>query len=429
VSIPRVAFFSDSFHEVNGVAHTSRQFVGWARKLDLPFFSVRRGPETRWARDNQIQTLELQNSWASVRLEKDLWFDLLFLRHRNLVERALERFQPDLIHITGPSQCGILGMIEARHFNVPLVASWHTNLHEYAGRRLESILPWLPSHWRERIGQSAEALSLEILLKFYARADLLLAPNQELISLLANGTGLPTRPMYRGIDHDLFSPGRRTRSDDTFVIGYVGRLSAEKNIRVLPELETALRERGLRNYRFLIVGHGDERDFLQTHLQSVEFTGVLHGEELARAYANMDAFVFPSTTDTFGNVVLEAMSSGVPAIVSDSGGPKFLVRSSETGYTVSNLGEFAEAIMRLYADHALLSRMRKAARDAAYQYSWPAVFEQVYRSYGEALASKEQQRSLALNQLDRSRRDREGAKSDKAGVLAPDIRHGFESAH
>src|SRR5262249_28243966 len=156
-------------------------------------------------------------------------------------------------------------------------------------------------------------------------AKLLFAPNPELTELLSHRTGRPARIMRRGIDTHLFSPARRRRTDGAFVIGYVGRLSPEKNVRMLAELETALLAAGLTNYRFLIVGEGVERAWLGSHMCSAELPGILRGEKLAEAYASMDAFVFPSATDTFGNVVLEAMASGVPPVVSTSGGPKFLV--------------------------------------------------------------------------------------------------------
>ena len=91
---------------------------------------------------------------------------------------------------------------------------------------------------------------------------------------------------------------------------------------------------GVEDYRFLIVGHGGDEAWLRERLHRAEFTGVLRGEELARAYANMDLFVFPSHTDTFGNVVLEALASGVPAIVTPDGGPKTIVRDGETGRIV-----------------------------------------------------------------------------------------------
>ena len=115
------------------------------------------------------------------------------------------------------------------------------------------------------------------------------------------------------------------------MLGFCGRLSIEKNVFLLARIRTELMERGITNFRFLIIGHGKEEGWLRQHLPNAEFTGVLRGHDLARAYANMDLFVFPSHTDTFGNVVLEALASGVPAIVTPDGGPRYIVKDGETG--------------------------------------------------------------------------------------------------
>ena len=131
--------------------------------------------------------------------------------------------------------------------------------------------------------------------------------------------------MRRGVDTRLFDPARRRRSDDTFRIGYVGRLTPEKNVRFLAELGVALKAKGQDNVEFVIVGEGSEEAWLRQNVPNVTCTGVLRGDALAEAYAGMDLFAFPSRTDTFGNVVLEALASGVPAVVTDGGGPKFIV--------------------------------------------------------------------------------------------------------
>ena len=138
--MPRVAYFPDSFHEVNGVAHTSRHFEAFARRRNLPFLCVRAGDRAQAVvEDGPVWTLELPRGFLSFALEKDLRFDPAFLRHIPLIGEVLERFQPDLIHITGPSDIGILGAWLAHHLQLPLAASWHTNVHEYAARRARLV--------------------------------------------------------------------------------------------------------------------------------------------------------------------------------------------------------------------------------------------------------------------------------------------------
>ena len=169
-----------------------------------------------------------------------------------------------------------------------------------------------------------------------------------------------------------------------FVIGYVGRLSVEKNILYLARLQSEVAARGLRP-RFLIVGQGAEEAWLRENLRDAEFAGVLRGEKLAEAYANMDLFVFPSHTDTFGNVVLEAMASGVPALVTPSGGPKFLVEDGVTGF-VRPEREFAAAVELLMRSAERHAGMRAAARQSVMKRGWDEVFAGVYAGYEDAVA-------------------------------------------
>jgi len=213
------------------------------------------------------------------------------------------------------------------------------------------------------------------------------APNPELVHLLETRTGRPAHLMLRGVDTNLFSPARRTREDDELIIGHVGRLSAEKNVRLLAAMERVLMEEGIANYRFLVVGEGGERQWLRENLRRADLPGLLRGVPLAEAYAEMDVFVFPSETDTYGNVTTEALASGVPAIVSAHGGPKFLVREGVDGFVAADVAGFARAVMTVYRDRELLARMKLHAREAAEQKSWPAVFESIYEQYELGLAS------------------------------------------
>lgn len=379
---PRVAFFTDSFHEVNGVALTSRQFVGFAERRGYPFFSVHTGPATRHWSAGPLETFEIASSHLLLGLEQDLSFDLLFWRHYRPLSAALERFQPDVLHVTGPGHCGLLGALLAHRRKIPLSASWHTNVHEFGARRLEKMLSALRDRWRYSASRWAERHSLHMTLRFYELARVLFAPNPELQQMLTDHTGRPVHLMSRGIDTNLFHPSRRTRTDDVLRLGYVGRLSAEKNVRLLAEIEHTLQQAGLRDYQFIIVGHGSEQAWLEAHLQQAMFPGVLRGEALADAYANMDLFVFPSETDTFGNVVLEAMASGVPALVTGQGGPKYLVESGRTGLVATHPGAFAEFILALHADAGRRQQMSHAARQASHAHSWEAVFERVYQQLG-----------------------------------------------
>ena len=387
--VPRVAFFPDSFHEVNGVAHTSRHFEQFAIAHDLPFLCVRAGSRGQAVeKRGSLWTLELPRSAFSVPLEKDLSFDPAYLRHVPLVDEVLEEFAPEIVHITGPSDVGLLGAALARHYKIPLAASWHTNVHEYAARRFAHLLRVFPHTSPLGAANGIEECARMIAAHFYSAAQVLFAPNRALCMQLEEATGRHCFLMRRGVNCELFNPEkrRRARRDGEWVLGFVGRLSVEKNVRLLARIQREMTGAGRSDFRFMIVGHGSEEAWLRRNLRGAEFTGVLRGERLAASYADMDLLVFPSHTDTFGNVVLEALASGVPAIVTRDGGPPSIVRDRETGRAVED-AEFAAAICEVLDEDALRCRMRVAARSYALTATWDSIFEDVYRGYGSISAA------------------------------------------
>ena len=380
---PRVAYFPDSFHEVNGVAHTSRNFVAYAQRRGLPMLCVRAGARAqRLEQQGSVSTLELPRSRLAVGMEKDLAFDPLFSRHATLIGDTLHRFRPDVIHLTGPSELGMFAAYYAGKLAIPLAASWHTNVHEYASTRLPRRFGLRAAHWMERATLAATTW-------LYARAQVLFAPNPDLCALLTARTHRPCHLMQRGVDTTLFDPARRTRTErKPYVLGFVGRLSVEKNVALLPVVQRELARLGV-CAQFLIIGHGAEEARLRAQLPDARFAGVLRGEALASAYADMDLLVFPSHTDTFGNVVLEALASGVPAVVTPHGGPRYIVRTDgggepETG-SVAGDAEFAAAIAGVLTEPGRLQRMGQNARRYAETCTWDAVFDRVYAAYPAAL--------------------------------------------
>ena len=383
---PRVAYFPDSFHEVNGVAHTSRNFAAFAERRGLPFLCVRAGARAEaFEQHGEMRTLELGRSGFSVPMERDLHFDTLFWRYREAISQRVREFQPDIIHITGPSELGIFGAYFAWKLGVPLAASWHTNVHEYAARRMQWLTGWAPGG--AAIERGVETAVLAATARFYRLGKVLFAPNRELCAMLERAAKRPVHLMERGVDTEMFSPARRKRAggDGELVLGYVGRLSVEKNVALLARVQRELLEAGVRGARFLLIGHGDEEAALRRELQGATFAGVLRGVALAEAYADMDVLVFPSHTDTFGNVVLEALASGVPAVVTRDGGPKYIVRDGVTGFVRDDDG-FAGAVRELAGDGARRRAMGEAARAHALGCGWDAVFERVYAAYGEVVS-------------------------------------------
>jgi len=387
---PRVAFFPDAYHEANGVARTSRALVAAAARRRLPVLCVHGGAVTRWIDEGTGARLEIARGPASFPLEHDLRYDLLLWRHRKRVVDAVRGFRADVVHITGPSDIGQLGAYVACRLNLPLVGSWHTNLHEFAACRIERRLGFLPRASRRRVSSWVRRRSLWATLQFYKLPAVLMAPNLELVEFLHGQTRKPTYLMRRGVDTTLFSPAKRDVDDETFRFGFVGRLSIEKNVRLLPCIERGLMAAGHTHFRFLIVGEGSERRWLEQQMRHADFTGVLRGEPLARAYANMDLLVFPSETDTFGNVVQEALASGTPALVSGGGGPRFIVRPEISGLVATCEREFVESAGAVLNDGERHQRMRTAAREQAIGASWDSVFAEVAEVYAEAVTPRDE---------------------------------------
>jgi glycosyltransferase involved in cell wall biosynthesis len=377
--IPRVAFLADSFHEVNGAALTCRELAAFAKRRGYPFLSARFARKESFEGKDPFWTLEMKRGPFSVPVDPDLQFDLMFYRQRRALAERLTQFGPDLIHVMGPGELGILGAIEAHRLKIPLVASWHTNVHQYAARRA----PFGNTGLRNLM----ERFVLNQVMRVYGRSAVALAPSQELLHMLQSRTGKPIFLMGRGVDTDAFSPVRRRRRDSVCVIGYIGRLMPEKGVRLFRRLEDYLIAAGESNFRFFIAGWGSEAAWLRRQLRNAQFEEILDPERLGQAYADMDIFFFPSRTDTFGNVVQEALASGVPAVVTDCGGPKTIVGDGVSGLVASSDEEICRHVLRLLRNPEERKSMGAAGRACMLNRSWDSVFEEVYRAYSISLGA------------------------------------------
>ena len=377
----RVALFTDSFDEANGVATFCQQFAAFALQQEMPLLCVRSSSRTQAIYNQPLTTLGLKRSLAAFSVDYELRCDPLLSRYKNWVTAQLRLFRADLVQITGPGDFGILGFWAAHSLGIPLVASWHTNLHEYAGRRLDKLFSRLPTTWRKRIIRMGEDLSLDALMRFYGLPHFVLAPNESMINLLRDRTHRPTYFLPHGVDTGVYSPTHRNRRTNSFRIGYVGRLTPEKSVRSFVELEERLLAAGQRDFRLVLVGEGSEKEWLKNNLQFAELPGILRGEELAEEFANMDVFVFPSQTDTFGLVLLEAMASGVPVVVSPETAVRVEVKHGITGFVAQDIGGFTESVLRLMKSAALRRRMSCSASRFACSKAWSGVFQEVYRTY------------------------------------------------
>lgn len=389
---PRVAFFPDAFREVDGVAVVAENFAAYARRANIPLLIVHAGPRDQVVQDGSVTGVELRRSPVKFPLDRNHEFDLIMLRRSRRVAALLREFKADLIQITGPSDIGILGAKCAHKMKIPLSAFWQTNLPQYARLRVAQTLALLPQQVAEYISRAVEKFSHRATTRFYKIPRILFAPNPAIVQTLAEETGKPCFLMSHGVDTNKFSPGFRDSNGAPFAIGYVGRLTAEKNVRWLARLERTLLDEH-RNFRILIVGSGEQQKWLRDNLRRSEFTVVLRGDELSRAFATMDVLAIPSETDTFGLIVLEALASGVPVVAMASGGPKYTVEHRKTGWLACNFDEFSAHVASLITDPNMEASVREAGREHALR---------VHRVMHFKTSTKRIARSIATQRLSRT---------------------------
>lgn len=294
------------------------------------------------------------------------------------VGRALRRFGPELIHAVNPYILGMAAPYYARRLGVPLVASYHTNVAAYARFYRLGFL-----HHAARLYTRA----------IHNRAAINLCTSSATMKYL-RGEGIRALRLWpQGVDCGLFGPHRASlrwrnrlsggHPQDRLAL-FVGRLAPEKGIE---RLRVVLEK--LPGVRLALVGDGPARQALQRRFAGTPtvFTGVLHGEELAAAYASADLFLFPSTTETLGMAMLEALASGVPVVAARSGASREVVDDGETGllYEPGSASSLVAAVHRLLGEEELRAAMARRARAAAERRSWEAATRTLRACYLEAL--------------------------------------------
>jgi glycosyltransferase involved in cell wall biosynthesis len=308
-----------------------------------------------------------------------LYPELKLALPRPAVSEALERFAPDLVHVVNPAVLGLGGIWLARTRGWPLVASYHTHLPKYLEHYGMGML---------------EPLLWELLKAAHNQAGLNLCTSTAMVEELSEKGIQHTALWQRGVDTELFQPARghaamRQRlhgpwDDSGNLLLYIGRLSAEKQIeRIRPVLEA------IPEARLALVGDGPHRAQLERCFEgtATTFVGYLAGEELAAAYASGDAFVFPSSTETLGLVLLEAMAAGCPVVGARRGGIPDIVSDGINGclYDPDDPGSLIQAVRSLLGDAATRRQLREAARSEAERWGWGGATEQLRGYYRQVL--------------------------------------------
>lgn len=366
------AWFTDTLDEVNGVATTIRKMAAAAAAAgeELVVVTSKSGL--------QLDGVKIKN-FAPIGEFELPEYELQTLSFPPVLQMLdyVQREQFTEIIISTPGPIGLTALLAAKMLNLRVSSIYHTDFPEYIriltdDSFLES-LAWSYMHW------------------FYGQAETVFVNSEEYRQSWIHRGFAPEKLLIlpRGLDTGLFDPAKRDpkfwREWERDVPGapvrliYVGRLSKEKDLDVLVSAYRSLREES-EEARLYLVGDGPYAAALAESLPDAVFTGYLSGARLAAAYASADIFVFPSTTDTFGNVVLEAQASGLPAIVSDRGGPKELVEDGYNGFVTKghDVPAFVTAIKALIRDKEMRLRMGNNARQSVLQRSWPEAFERFW---------------------------------------------------
>lgn len=357
----KIAYFTESLPpKKDGVAKTLGKLADTlqSENIDFKFFCPFKP--------------DLNTSWSDRVIQVNSIPFLLYREYRvgipdrsNLL-RILDDFKPDIVHSVSPTPLGLFGSNYAAEHNIPAVSSYHTHFVSYFKYY--------------RLG-ALEKAGWNYLKWFYNKFKRTYVPSRSAVHELAEQGFENLELWQRGIDLYKFSPGFRNeslrkeiREGDEPVLLFVGRLVKEKDLEDLVKADHLLRKQ---NYRFkvVIVGDGPMKPRLEQDLPNAHFTGFLQGPELSTWFASSDLFVFPSTTETFGNVILEAYSSGLPVVGVDEGGVMDIIQDNHTGFIAraNTPTDFAQKIKTLLDNYDLRMQFSQNALNYSKNFSWKKI--------------------------------------------------------
>jgi glycosyltransferase involved in cell wall biosynthesis len=352
----KIALFTDTLDEINGVAITIKRLISTARNRGVELTVITAGDDGEDALEGVKKFLSVGDFVLPEYPELKLNFPPI-LDVMDFIER--EGFTR--IHISTPGTVGLLGLLIARMMNIPVAGTYHTDIPQYV-RSLTN-------------DEFLEQAAWNYMIWFYSQMEEVMVPSVGTREQLATRGLAPERmkPLPRWVDTEVYTPEMRNPGfwksrgvgPGRVVLLYVGRVSREKGLEMLVDAFRYLVDEGS-PIALAVIGDGPYREEMEASLSGCPalFTGYLAGEELQRGYASADLFVFPSATDTFGNVVLEAQACGLPVIVSDEGGPRELMVEGETGavFRAGSTHDLAAVIRSMISDPQQIPRMGINAR-------------------------------------------------------------------
>lgn len=398
----KIALFTETFlPQVNGVVRTIEKIVLHLEKHghEVKLFAIGEGEKyysntevirlegVPFSFYKELYIVKPEDKFLGKLSENDISqtplaaLQALIPSKHSVVEKALADFKPDLIHLATPVTLGAIGIYYVEKLKLPCLSTYHTDLAAYA--------PMYQVPYMEEFVNAATKM-------IYSRTNRILVPSRSSQKQLRK-IGLKNIGIFsRGVDHELFHPKKANKDvlkkygldPSAITITYVGRLADEKS---LPELITSFKDLK-KNYpqiQLLLIGEGPARQNLESSLRGTDgfaFAGLKKGEELAELFASADIFAFPSKTETFGQVVQEAMASGLPVVGFDSPGVRDLIQDSFTGYLADDQDSFTKSIEKLF-DIELRQKMSTKAREFAETRSWELILNGLLEEYNDLIKS------------------------------------------
>ncbi|MEA3320767.1 MAG: glycosyltransferase family 1 protein [Bacillota bacterium] len=376
----KIAIFTDTFApDVNGVAKTLKRLTNYLDNKGLEYRVF--APEST---DKDLFSSQVHR-FAS--LPFFLYPECrLALPNMLSVKAELIKFKPDLIHVATPFNIGLCGLHYAKKLDIPVVGSYHTDFDkylEYYDLQFLTKVLWSYMRW------------------FHRPLRKIFVPSTDTQNHLKNHGFINTAIWPRGVDCSVFQPltssqliKNKFNIKEKYILSYVGRLAPEKDVALLPNIQSSLPETIRHDVHWLIVGDGPIKQELQNNAPTnMTFAGFQSGHNLAEIYAGSDVFVFPSATETFGNVVLESLASGTPVVGANAGGVQTIIKQGVTGHLCNQNDaiSFAAAITSLIEDEEKREQMGYAGRHYALEQSWDSVFERLLHDYQSALTPQKLQ--------------------------------------
>jgi glycosyltransferase involved in cell wall biosynthesis len=370
----KIAIFTDTFHpEINGLARTLKQLTNYLDEQNISYKVFAPDSQTNEYVSNQIRHFKSYSFFLYP--DCRLAFPNLFK-----IKSELQDFNPDLIHVATPFNLGLCGVYLAKKLSIPLIGSYHTNFDYYLqfyNLKFLSRFLWKYLNW------------------FHKPCKKILVPSHETLTQL-NRHGFTNLEIWSGgVDCQVFHPyyDKKTIRDrfgftKKYLLTYVGRLAPEKDVDTLLAIAKSLPSEINDQIQWCVIGDGPLRDQLQLEAPAnMTFTGYVTGEKLAQMYSVSDLFVFPSPTETFGNVVIEALASGTPVITANSGGVKDMIKAGVTGYLceTGNVQEFINAILQLLENDSLRKQIGFEGRNYALTKNWKHIFSSLLLHYTDVI--------------------------------------------